>query len=48
VDNVASWRLLEKLGFRREAHLVENVYFKGKYGSEYHYALLARERRKRS
>jgi aminoglycoside 6'-N-acetyltransferase len=43
VENVASWKLLEKLGFRREAHLVENVYFKGKYGSEYHYALLARE-----
>ena len=43
VENIASWKLLEKLGFRREAHLVENVYFKGKYGSEYHYALLARE-----
>lgn len=46
VENVASWRLLEKLGFRREAHLIENVYFKGKYGSEYHYALLGREWRK--
>jgi len=46
VDNVASWKLLEKLGFRREAHLMENVFFKGKYGSEYHYALLAREWRK--
>jgi len=48
VDNVASWKLLEKLGFRREAHLVENVYFKGRYGSEYHYAMLAREWRKSS
>jgi RimJ/RimL family protein N-acetyltransferase len=48
VDNIASWKLLEKLGFRREAHLVENVYFKGRYGSEYHYALLAREWRKSS
>jgi RimJ/RimL family protein N-acetyltransferase len=48
VDNVASWKLLERLGFRREAHLVENVYFKGNYGSEYHYALLAREWRKGS
>jgi len=48
VDNVASWKLLEKLQFRREAHLVENVYFKGKYGSEYHYALLAREWQKKS
>jgi RimJ/RimL family protein N-acetyltransferase len=43
VENVASWRLLEKLGFRREAHLVENIFFKGTYGSEYHYALLERE-----
>jgi len=48
VDNAASWKLLERLGFRREAHLVENVYFKGNYGSEYHYALLAREWRKGS
>ncbi len=46
VDNVASWKLLEKLGFRREAYLIENIFFKGKYGSEYHYALLAREWRK--
>ena len=43
VENVASWKLLEKLGFRREAHLIENIYFKGRYGSEYHYALLRRE-----
>ncbi len=43
VENVASWRLLEKLGFRREAHLIENIYFKGAYGSEYHYAMLLRE-----
>jgi RimJ/RimL family protein N-acetyltransferase len=46
VDNIASWSLLDKLGFRREAHLVENIFFKGKYGSEYHYALLRREWRK--
>jgi RimJ/RimL family protein N-acetyltransferase len=43
VKNVGSWKLLEKLGFRREAHLVENINFKGAYGSEYHYALLMRE-----
>jgi RimJ/RimL family protein N-acetyltransferase len=47
VDNAASWKLLEKLGFRREAHLFENIFFKGKYGSEYHYAMLAREWQKR-
>ena len=43
VENVPSWRLLEKIGFRREAHLVENIFFKGAYGSEYQYAMLLRE-----
>jgi RimJ/RimL family protein N-acetyltransferase len=43
VENVPSWRLLEKLGFRREAHLIENIFFKGAYGSEYQYAVLGRE-----
>jgi aminoglycoside 6'-N-acetyltransferase len=47
VENIASWKLLERLGFRREAYLVENIYFKGQYGSEYHYAMLAREWQKR-
>lgn len=26
-ENVSSWRLLESLGFEREAHLKQNVYF---------------------
>lgn len=26
-QNVASWKLLERLGFRREAHLRQNIYF---------------------
>jgi RimJ/RimL family protein N-acetyltransferase len=26
-ENVPSWKLLERLGFRREAHLKQNVYF---------------------
>jgi RimJ/RimL family protein N-acetyltransferase len=43
VENLASQRLLERLGFRREAHLVENIFFKGQYGSEYHYAILKKE-----
>jgi RimJ/RimL family protein N-acetyltransferase len=46
VENAASWHLLERLGFRREAHLVENIFFKGAYGSEYHYAILQREWKK--
>lgn len=43
VENDPSWRLLEKLGFRREAHLVENLFFKGAYCNEFHYAMLGRE-----
>lgn len=27
-DNINSWRLLESLGFEREAHLKQNVYFR--------------------
>ncbi len=26
-DNVLSWHLLERLGFRREGHLLKNIYF---------------------
>jgi len=35
--------LLERLGFRREAHYVENVFFKGAWGSELLFAVLDRE-----
>jgi RimJ/RimL family protein N-acetyltransferase len=41
--NVASARVLEKLGMRREAHLVENEWVKGEWQSEVVYALLDRE-----
>jgi RimJ/RimL family protein N-acetyltransferase len=43
VDNVASYRTLEKLGFRREAHFLESYLMDGVYASEYHYGLLQRE-----
>ncbi len=43
VENDASISTLERLGFRREAHLVENIWFKGRWASEYHYAMLERE-----
>jgi RimJ/RimL family protein N-acetyltransferase len=42
--NVASARVLEHLGMRREAHLVENEFVKGEWASELVYALLAAER----
>jgi RimJ/RimL family protein N-acetyltransferase len=41
--NTGSARVLEKLGMRREAHLVENDWVKGEWQSELVYALLARE-----
>lgn len=41
--NLASARVLEKLGMRREAHLVENEWVKGEWQSELGYAVLAEE-----
>ena len=46
-ENGRSAALLERLGMRREGHFVENVWFKGAWGSEYLYALLQREWRAR-
>jgi RimJ/RimL family protein N-acetyltransferase len=42
-ENQAAWRLLQRAGFRREAHCIDNVWFKGAWGSEYAYAILAQE-----
>jgi RimJ/RimL family protein N-acetyltransferase len=41
--NVASARVLEKLGMRREALLIENEWVKGEWQSELDYAILERE-----
>uniref|UniRef100_UPI0037C62E48 GNAT family N-acetyltransferase n=1 Tax=Phenylobacterium sp. TaxID=1871053 RepID=UPI0037C62E48 len=43
VRNVASWRLLEKLGMRREAHFRRDVLVKGEWRDSYLYAILADE-----
>lgn len=48
-DNESSWKLLERLGFRREAYCIEDVAFKQDengnpiYVNSYFYALLSRE-----
>ncbi|GAA3832778.1 GNAT family N-acetyltransferase [Nocardioides panacisoli] len=47
-DNLASANVLGKLGMRQEAVLVENEWFKGRWGTEIDFALLAREWRGRS
>lgn len=43
VENTGSWKTLEKLGFRREAHFIESFSVNGEYTSEYHYGILQRE-----
>ncbi len=41
--NERSVALLSRLGMRREGHFIENIWFKGEWGSEYLYALLRKE-----
>lgn len=41
--NIASVKLFTALGFRQEAHYIENTFFKGEYCSEYLFAILKRE-----
>ena len=43
VENGSSVRLLERVGMRQEGHFIENVWFKGSWGSEYLYAILKNE-----
>jgi RimJ/RimL family protein N-acetyltransferase len=43
-QNTASWRVMEKLGMRREAHFRQGLYREtGEWWDEYFYALLASE-----
>jgi RimJ/RimL family protein N-acetyltransferase len=42
-DNVRSWRLMERLGMRREAHFRESHEVKGEWRDEFVYAVLADE-----
>ena len=42
-ENTASIRLLQSTGFRKEGYFIENIFFNGKWGSEYQYAMLRRE-----
>jgi RimJ/RimL family protein N-acetyltransferase len=42
-ENRASVALLERLGMRREAHFIQNFWFKGRWGDEYWYAMLGDE-----
>jgi len=42
-ENLPSINLLKSIGFRQEAHFVENIFFKGRWGSEYQFAMLEKE-----
>lgn len=42
-ENARSLALAERVGMRREAHHVENAWFKGRWSDELVYALLSRE-----
>ncbi len=41
--NAPAVRLLERVRMRREGHFIQNIWFKGSWGDEYLYALLAQE-----
>ena len=42
-ENIASARVLEKIGMRREGHLREHRWYKQKWQSSYLYSILSRE-----
>lgn len=43
VRNTASWRLMERIGMRREAHFREHAIFKSRWDEEFIYAILWQE-----
>lgn len=47
-DNKSSIRLVERIGFRKEAHFIESLYLNGKWVDDLVYAILEREWRPRS
>jgi RimJ/RimL family protein N-acetyltransferase len=46
--NAPAAALLERMGMRREGHFIENIFFKGAWGSEFLFAVLDREWRSRT
>jgi len=41
--NVPSWRVLERVGMRREAHMLRSTWIKGEWTDDYWYAMLLEE-----
>ena len=46
VENTAAWTLMEQLGLRREGHLRQSLWFKGRWADEYLYAIRREDWRK--
>jgi aminoglycoside 6'-N-acetyltransferase len=46
-ENTSSWRLLQRLGMRREGHTMRSLWFKRDWADEYLYGILAEEWRSR-
>jgi RimJ/RimL family protein N-acetyltransferase len=42
-QNTSAASLLERLHFRREAHMIQNIWFKGAWGDEFQFAMLKDE-----
>lgn len=42
-ENENSVKLLESCGFKKEGHFIENIFFKGKWGSEFQFAILRKD-----
>ncbi|MDQ2751733.1 MAG: GNAT family N-acetyltransferase [Bacteroidota bacterium] len=42
-ENIGSINLMRSSGFRQEGHFIENIFFKGKWGSEFQFAMLKRD-----
>jgi len=42
-ENIASIHLLKSLGFKQQGSIIENIFFKGKWGSEVQFTLLKTE-----
>lgn len=47
VRNERSWKLMERVGMRREAHFIHDCYSKGEWVDDYVYAMLDHEWRER-
>lgn len=41
--NISAVQLLERLNMRREGHFLQNIWFKGQWGDEFHYGVLRNE-----